>query len=97
LPTPPPKNFIRSREFCSLLNISLRTFRRWQKAGRFPRPIRGAGWARWSREEIVRWLRCGQPDQRTWDQLNNRKREPNDDRTNETETNLTGEPGQPAP
>ena len=75
-PTPPPKNFLTAREFGKLLNISSRTFKRWKKAGRFPRPVRDSGWARWSRDEVLRWLRCGQPDQAVWDQLNLKNLEP---------------------
>lgn len=63
------KPFIVSREFAALLGVSRVTFTRWRSRGLLPQPIRGTGWARWRTDEIIRWLRCGQPTKSQWDQL----------------------------
>jgi hypothetical protein len=73
----PRKPFLTTGEFAGLLGISLRTFRRWKRAGFLPRPTRPCGWARWSTDEIVRWLHCGQPKQLEWEKLNNTERNTN--------------------
>ena len=52
------------------LGVDVRTIRRYDAAGKLPRPIRFGGSVRWRQEEIDLWLDAGCPNRKTWESLN---------------------------
>jgi predicted DNA-binding transcriptional regulator AlpA len=57
------------------LELSVRTIRTMDTAGKLPRPIRLNGHSvRWPIGEIKDWLNAGAPDRRTWEALKRERR-----------------------
>ncbi|WP_166827331.1 helix-turn-helix transcriptional regulator [Thalassoroseus pseudoceratinae] len=73
-PTAPPLT-LTQEELARELRVDVRSIRRWNNAGKLPRPINlGTRAPRWLRETIVRWLasahRTGElPDRKEWEAL----------------------------
>ena len=63
-----------ANRLAELLELSVRTIRRLDSAGKLPRPVRIGGAVRWSVSEITHWLDAGCPDRQRWEAL--RRQEP---------------------
>ncbi len=50
-----------AKQLAALLSIATKTIRRWDSAGRLPRPVRlSSGCVRWSRSTIESWIAEGE-------------------------------------
>ena len=59
-----------AKRLAALLNVSVRTIRTLDAAGKLPRPVKiGGRSVRWVASEIEAWLAAGAPDRRTWETL----------------------------
>jgi len=60
-------SLISADEFAKLLSASTRTIRRYDSAGRVPKPLKLGGVTRWRREEIEAWIAAGCPRRSQWE------------------------------
>jgi predicted DNA-binding transcriptional regulator AlpA len=64
-----------AKGLAKMLELSVRTIRTMDAAGKLPRPIRLNGYSvRWPIGEIKDWLNAGAPDRRTWEALKKERR-----------------------
>ncbi len=56
-----------ANRLAELLDLSVRTIRRFDSAGKLPRPVRIGGAVRWRVAEITHWLEAGCPDRQRWE------------------------------
>lgn len=54
-----PPVWLTAKELARHLAVSLRTIRRWHKAGRLPPPLKLGGTFRWRGDVIAAWLTRG--------------------------------------
>jgi prophage regulatory protein len=52
-----------------MLGVAERTIRRWNAAGKLPRPVKIGGAIRWRLDEIEAWLAAGCPDREHWEAI----------------------------
>ena len=67
-----PKNskddlMMTAKEGAALLKISERAFHKRRQAGRLPKPIKIGRSTRWRREELLKWVKAGCPNQVIWE------------------------------
>lgn len=55
-----------ARDAARLCGVSVKTWRRWDSAGRVPIPIRIGGAVRWRADELHQWINAGCPGRREW-------------------------------
>ncbi len=63
-----------TEELADELRVDARTIRRWDSAGKIPKPIRLGSAKRWSRDVVERWLKAVKrdgtlPNRREWDAM----------------------------
>jgi len=65
VPAAGEKRYLRARDVAELLQIDVRTVRRWREQGLLPEPIAIAGVVRWDRRVVDEWLAASsdQPSQ----------------------------------
>ena len=52
---------VSARTAAVMFDVSLATWRRWDSAGRVPKPARVGGTVRWLRDDLERWSKSGMP------------------------------------
>ena len=60
---------IDARQLADMLQVAVRTIRRWNAQGKIPRPLHIGGSVRWWGEEVRAWIEAGAPDRATWERL----------------------------
>jgi predicted DNA-binding transcriptional regulator AlpA len=70
LPSPSPL-LLRAKAAALLCDMSLRTWRTWDVAGKIPQPIRIGRSLRWRASELQAWIAAGCPDRSTWQAMQN--------------------------
>lgn len=58
-----------AKELALRLSLSRRQVFRLNSCGKLPKPIRIASSTRWAESTIAEWLRCGAPDRRTFEAI----------------------------
>jgi predicted DNA-binding transcriptional regulator AlpA len=67
-----PALAVGANQLAVMLNVSVRTIRALDCAGKLPRPVRiGGRSVRWAVSEIEGWLRARCPNRQTWETLKN--------------------------
>lgn len=61
---------ISGNDLAKLLDVDLRTVRKFDYSGKLPRPVRLGKSVKWRVEEIQRWIDAGCPDRKTWEASN---------------------------
>ena len=52
-----------------MVEMSARSIRRMNSAGRLPRPVKIGGAVKWRVAEIEAWVRAGCPDRKAWEAM----------------------------
>ena len=60
---------VSARQLAAMLDLSLRTIRTMDAAGKLPRGIRFGRSVRWSYEELRDWVAHGCPNRKTWNAI----------------------------
>lgn len=60
---------VSARQLAAMLDLSVRTIRTMDAAGKLPRGIRLGRSVRWSCDELRGWLAAGAPDRATWNAI----------------------------
>lgn len=58
-----------ANQAAALCNVSLRTWRAWDAAGKIPRPVRIGRKVFWRPEELRAWVAAECPDRVTWEPI----------------------------
>ncbi len=67
---------VSARQLAAMLDLSVRTIRTMDAAGKLPRGIRFGRSIRWSCDELRDWLAAGAPDRGTWNAIRKAGRPP---------------------
>jgi len=52
-----------------MLSLSKRQVHRLNACGKLPKPLRIGGSVRWAESTIAKWLKCGAPDRKTFEAM----------------------------
>lgn len=64
-----------AKQFARMLNLSVRTIRTMDSAGKLPKPVKLNGHSvRWVVSEVEAWLETGAPDRATWELIKEKRR-----------------------
>ena len=67
---------VSAKQLARMLDLSLRTIRTMDAAGKLPRGIRFGRSVRWSCDELRDWLAAGCPDRPSWEAIRKNGRPP---------------------
>ena len=61
-------------DLAAMLRVTVRHVRALDASGRLPKPIRLGRAVRWSRDELLAWIKAGGPSRDRWEAMRRRKR-----------------------
>ncbi|MCH8854107.1 MAG: helix-turn-helix domain-containing protein [Planctomycetes bacterium] len=66
----PPSLLLSAKSLARELDVSERTIRKLNSAGKIPKPLKLQGSVRWSYDELRAWIAAGSPARDVWENMN---------------------------